>query len=269
MDNPLVSIIMGVYNEEKTIAKCIDSIINQTYTNWEFIICNDCSNDRTLEIISEYAKKDNRIKVISNKQNKRLAASLNECLKIAKGKYIARMDADDECLPKRLEVEVNFLEKHKTIDLVGCNRIIFDEQGEYGIRKSIEHPTKNILIKGSPFAHPTIMAKKEVYDVLGGYTVDKSTMRAEDIDLWIRFFAKGYKGYNIQKVLYRYREGRNDLYKRSIKAAIETMKVYWKGYKILDIPIYKRIWVLKPFIAAVVPKVIMEKYYRNRLTKMK
>lgn len=108
----------------------------------------------------EYQKTDSRIKVISNKSNKKLAASLNRCLKYAKGKYIARMDADDESLPQRLEVEVDFLERHEQVDLVGCNRIIFDEQGEYGIRKVKEYPTRDILIRDPMLQRNTTGTKK-------------------------------------------------------------------------------------------------------------
>lgn len=268
MEKPLVSIIMGVYNAEKTIKRCINSILNQTYENWEFIICNDGSSDGTLNILNEYQKTDSRIKVISNKSNKKLAVSLNRCLKYAKGKYIARMDADDESLPQRLEVEVDFLERHEQVDLVGCNRIIFDEQGEYGIRKVKEYPTRDILIRDTPFAHPTIMMRKTVYDALGGYRVGHKNMRAEDLDLWIRFFEAGYKGYNIQEVLYRYHESRDDLYKRSVKVAIHTMAAFWYGYRVLNVPFHKRIWVLKPLVAALIPKWIMEKYHRIRLDKV-
>ena len=200
--------------------------------------------------------------------NKKLAVSLNRCLKYAKGKYIARMDADDESLPQRLEVEVDFLERHEQVDLVGCNRIIFDEQGEYGIRKVKEYPTRDILIRDTPFAHPTIMMRKKVYDALGGYRVAHKNMRAEDLDLWIRFFEAGYKGYNIQEVLYRYHESRDDLYKRSVKVAIHTMAAFWYGYRVLNVPFYKRIWVLKPLVAALIPKWIMEKYHRIRLDKV-
>lgn len=262
---PLVSIIMGVYNEEKYIEKCLVSIINQTYTNWEFIICDDCSTDNTVNILKNYEEIDKRISVIKNKTNQRLASSLNRCLKKANGKYIARMDADDESLPTRLQEQVDFLETHEDIDVVGCNRMIFDDNGEYGIRGSIEKPTKDILLKRTPFAHPTIMMKKTVYDQLGGYTVSKKTMRSEDLDLWIRFYSHGFKGYNIQKVLYRYREGKQDLKKRTLSAAIQTSKVYFQGYKILNIPFYKRIWGIKPIIAALIPNVIMNVYYKMSL----
>lgn len=262
---PLVSIIMGVYNEEKYIDKCLKSIINQTYKNWEFIICDDCSTDNTMQILERYQKQDSRIKLLRNEVNQRLASSLNRCLENATGKYIARMDADDESLSTRIEEQVKFMENHEEIDVVGCNRIIFDDEAEYGIRKSIEYPTKDILVKGTPFAHPTIMMKKKVYDMLEGYTVSKKTMRSEDLDLWIRFYSQGFRGYNIQKVLYKYREGKQDLKKRTMKAAIQTSKVYFWGYGVLHIPYYKRIWGIKPIVAALIPDFIMNKYYKTKL----
>ena len=102
MGQPLVSIIMGAYNCEATIEKCVESILQQTYKNWQFIICDDFSSDNTFDILKKYEDKDSRIIILHNECNKRLAASLNNCLKVAKGKYIARMDADDESLPQRL-----------------------------------------------------------------------------------------------------------------------------------------------------------------------
>lgn len=262
---PLVSIIMGAYNCEKTITKCVNSIIMQTYKNWEFIICDDCSNDNTLTILKEYQKNDSRIIIIHNEENLKLAASLNKCLKIAKGKYIARMDADDESLPERIEKQVNYLENNSEIDVVGCNRIIFDEYGEKGIRKSIEKPNKDNLIKDTPFAHPTIMMKKEVYDKLGGYVSDKTTIRAEDLELWFRFFENDFKGYNMQEVLYKYKESKEDYSKRSLIAGIQTAKVYLKGYRKLKIPIVKRIYFLKPIVAALIPNFFLEKYHSKKL----
>lgn len=262
---PLVSIIMGAYNCETTLRNCINSIIMQTYENWEFIICDDCSTDNTLEIIKEYQKIDSRISVIQNEKNLRLAASLNKCLEVAKGKYIARMDADDESLPERIEKQVEFLENNKEIDVVGCNRIIFDDDGEKGVRKSIEKPDRNVLIKNTPFAHPTIMMKKEVYDRLGGYVSNKATMRAEDLELWFRFFENNFKGYNMQETLYRYREAKADYSKRSLKAGIQTAKVYLQGYKRLEIPVIKRIYFLKPIIASLIPNFILEKYHLKKL----
>lgn len=267
MEKPLVSIIMGVYNAESTISDCINSIILQTYSNWEFIICDDCSTDNTLNIMEQFCEKEKRIIIVRNTQNMRLAASLNHCLKVAKGKYIARMDADDVSLPQRLEKQVSFLENHSKYDVVGCNRIIFDDQGDRGIRQSIEFPGKSILVKDTPFAHPTILMRKSVYDALDGYTVSKETMRAEDLDLWFRFYEQGFCGYNLQEPLYRYREGQTDLLKRSLTAGIQTAKVFWNGYKRLHFPLRKRVWAVKPIVAALIPKKIMIRYYQKQLNK--
>lgn len=267
MDNPLVSIIMGVYNEENTIDTCINSIIRQTYQNWELIICDDCSTDGTMKIIENFQKNDERIIVLHNNQNMKLAASLNNCLKVAKGKYIARMDADDESLPQRLETQIGFLEEHPEYDVVGCNRIIFDENGNRGMRTSVEFPNQEILVKDTPFAHPTIVMKKSVYDALGGYTVAEDTMRAEDLELWFRFYEKGYTGYNLQENLYRYREGVDDLKKRTMKAAVQTSKVFMKGYRRLRFPWYMRVWALKPIFVAIVPRKILGEYYKGKLEK--
>ncbi len=266
MKEPLVSVIMGVYNGQDTLEDAVNSIISQSYQNWEFIICDDCSSDRTWSILEKYRKIDSRITILHNDKNVRLAASLNKCLEISKGKYIARMDADDISLSQRLEKQVSFLEKHPEYDVVGCNRIIFDENGEHGIRTSIEYPDKKMLLKDTPFAHPTIMMKKSVYDLLNGYSETRETMRAEDLELWFRFYENGYTGYNLQEVLYKYREGKKDLKKRNLQAGIQTAKVFWYGYKKLHFPLYQRIWAAKPIIAAMVPDWIMEKYYESNLT---
>lgn len=267
MTEPLVSIIMGVYNGQDTLKECINSIVAQTYQNWEFIICNDCSSDETLHILEEFPKKEDRIIILNNSKNLRLAASLNKCLQVAKGKYIARMDADDESLPDRLEKQIAFLENHPEYDVVGCNCLIFDGNGNQGIRKRHEIPDVNVLLRDVPFSHPTIMMKKDVYDVLGGYTVSKETVRAEDLDLWFRFFEHGFRGYNLQEVLYKYREGKEDLKKRTVVAGIQTAKVFWNGYKRLKFPYFKRIWAVKPIVAAVIPDFIMMKYYDRTMKR--
>lgn len=260
-NEPLVSIIMGAYNCADTLSECIESIINQTYKNWEFIICDDCSTDNTLEVLRNYSKKDVRIRIICNSTNSRLAASLNNCLSVAKGKYVARMDADDCCLANRLSKQVYYLEVHPECDCVGSSTIVFDDQGDRGIRKAIEYPDRNVLKYSAPFAHPTIMMKKKVFDELDGYVSNSDTMRAEDLDLWFRFYYKGYKGYNIQEPLYRYRESEKDFKKRTIKAAIGTTFVFLKGYHLLNFPFYVYPNALKPLVSAALPDKLMQLYH--------
>lgn len=269
MSKTLVSIIMGVYNEEITLERCLNSIIDQTYDNWELIVCDDCSDDGTVGILEKYIKKDNRIKLLRNEKNIRLAASLNKCLDAAKGEYIARMDADDISLPNRLEKQVKFLEEHEDIDCVGSNMVVFDESGDKGVRESIEKPIKKDMLCKAPFFHPTIMMRKSVYDDLGGYTVSPETMRAEDLDLWFRFFKRGYKGYNIQENLYRYHESTTDYKKRTLKAAIKTAMVYIGGFKMLGFSKIKYLYAMRPIISAILPNRFMEKYHCSKLVLKK
>lgn len=191
---------MSVYNSEKYLVEAIESILNQTYTNFEFIIVNDGSIDSSLDIIQEYMKKDERIVLIS-RDNKGLPHSLNEGIEKAKGKYIARMDADDISLSTRFEEQVKFMEDNK-IDVCGSYVQIFGSS-----RTTIwEYPkTHNeiefTLISMTSFAHPTVMMKKEIFNNVK-YSDYKT---AQDYKLWTDIVLAGYKCANIDKVLLNYR----------------------------------------------------------------
>ena len=260
-----VSIIMGIYNCESTLDEAIESVLCQTYDNWELIMCDDGSTDDTFNKAKWYEEKyPNKIRVLKNDKNMRLAATLNRCLEVATGEYIARMDADDVNLANRFEEQVSYLNSHEDVACVGVGMIIFDEDGDRSIRLSNEYPDKKCMIHNAPFAHPTIMMRKTVFDDLGGYISSKDTMRAEDLDLWFRFMAKDYKGYVIQKPLYRYRESIVDFKKRNLKAAIGTTKIYLKGYKLLHFPLYEYIFAFKPIIASLIPKKMMFLYHYKK-----
>ena len=128
--SPIISVIMGVYNDSIFLEEAIQSILNQTFSDFEFIICNDCSTESKVEdILKKYAKIDNRIIIINNQVNSGLAKSLNKCLSIAKGKYIARMDSDDRSLPNRFEVEKNLLDNHKSVAVCGSQTFYIKNEG--------------------------------------------------------------------------------------------------------------------------------------------
>ena len=264
---PVISVIMCVYNSEDTIDRCIMSIINQTYTNWEFIIIDDHSNDKTLQLLQSYESIDKRIIVHSNERNLGVAASLNRCLLFANGKYVSRMDADDESLPTRFEKELSFLKKNENIDCVGCNFLVFDDSGDRGIREFKEYPQATDLKTGVPFGHPSIMIKKEVYDALNGYVSSTETKRAEDKDFWFRFYHNGYTGYNIQEPLYKYKESFSDLKKRDFRSALGIVKVSYRGFKLLGFSPISYLLLLKPIISAITPRPIMYWYLSKRLKK--
>ena len=197
---PKISVIMSVYNCEKTIVEAIDSIIAQTYKNWEFIICNDCSTDKTQDILNSYKERfPDQFTLLRNERNMKLPYCLNECLKVASGPLIARMDGDDISDEHRFEEQIRVLRTHPEYKLVGTCARRFDELGLHDIVVLPEYPNRNTLKKNEPFLHATIMLYKDVFDQLGGYRVSKQTERTEDADLWFRFYFNGFEGYNIQK----------------------------------------------------------------------
>ncbi len=232
----MVSVIMAVYNAEDTLAEAIDSILGQTYTNIQFIICDDASTDGSLDILQQYVQRDNRIILIQNENNSKLSFSLNHCLQYATGKYVARMDADDISTLDRLEKEVVFLESHPEYDLVGTAMQRFNEEGMADVVYTPEMVDKYYIKKAIPFNHATIMTYKYVYDRLEGYTVSERTVRSQDLDLWFRFFAAGFSGHNLQEALYLVREDASAIRRRTFSVRFNALKTRYLGYKLLGFP---------------------------------
>lgn len=253
---PRVSVLMGVYNCANTVEKSIDSILAQTFTDWEFIICDDGSKDTTVQIIKKYAKIEPRIKFIQNGCNHGLAYTLNHCLSIAKGEYCARMDGDDVCDPKRFEKQIAFLEEHPEYGFVSSRMKRYDENGVYDIPEYQEsyEPTKMDYIKGSPFCHAPVMMRKSSYDAVQGYRDIPETLGVEDYDLWFRLYAKEIKGFILQEPLYSMFDGRGAAKRRTFKRRMNETWVRKEGYKAIKAPILFRAYVLKPIIIGFVPQ---------------
>lgn len=247
MDNQKVSVIMGIYNCADTLPDAIESILNQTYTDIELIMCDDGSTDNTYSIAELYAEKNpEKIILLKNSKNMRLSYTLNKCLQSSSGRYVARMDGDDISLPDRIEKQVSFLREHPEYVVVGTAMQRFSDEGDGDIQFGFEHPDKYTLHKMVPFNHATILTYKYVYDKLGGYTVSERTRRSQDYDLWFRFYALGYNGDSLREPLYRVREDINAIKRRTLKnrwQAFQTAKI---GYKMLG---YPKIWLIKPAFA--------------------
>ena len=220
----LISVILPVYNAELYLKEAIESILNQTYTNFELIILNDGSSDNSLHMIEELMRYDNRI-VLVNRENKGLVYTLNEGIKLAKGKYIARMDADDISLSNRFEKQIELLET-KNIDICGCHYLLVDENNNInGLNLTpLSHEMCFLSLASKvPFAHPSVMIRKEFLeknDLLYGQSAYKI---AEDFDLWMRMYEKGAIFGNVNDILFRYRILDNSLSKvNSIGLAKDT-----------------------------------------------
>ena len=215
---PLISVVMSVYNCEKYINEAIESILNQTYSNLEFIIVNDGSTDSSLDIIQYHMKNDQRI-VLLNRENKGLPFSLNEGIKKSKGKYIARMDADDISILSRLEEQLEYILKHN-LDLVYSDTLLIDKNGEEICAtyrpKNVEKVLSNLEIHNF-IPHPTILIKSDVFEKYGFYNILYKT--GQDLELWLRLRGKINFGY-YNKCLLKYRLNPN-----SVRAGIYNN--YW------------------------------------------
>lgn len=253
---PKVSVIMGAYNEEKTLQAAVDSILAQTYTDWEFVICDDASTDATFKILTDYKNKyPDKFVILHNDENMMLAGSLNRCLENAKGEYIARMDADDISLPTRLEKEIEYLDNNPDCAVVGTNVQFFNDKDGLGeiIRKTPD-PTIYDIPKANPFFHPTIVMRKSAYNALNGYTATERTRRMEDIEMWYRFFHKGFVGHNINETLLYYRVDKNALKKRKLKYSIDASRIVFDGIRLLNLPLKYYVYSLKPIASQMLPE---------------
>ena len=188
-NNPKITVLMSVYNAENDLSESIESILNQSFKDFEFLIINDGSTDQTSQILHEFASQDERIKVI-DQQNTGLTKALNVGIKHASGIYIARQDADDISYPNRLQDQADFLDKNPETLLLGGN---CDDLYEDGSRRvwgaHIQDELKALTFRQTPFAHSTVMMRTESLKELSGY--DETYQTSQDMELWMRFAKKG------------------------------------------------------------------------------
>ena len=252
-----ISVIMGIYNCADTLDEAIKSILSQTYINWELIMCDDASTDGSYEIAQKYVNKyPDRVKLIRNITNQGLNITLNNCLEVVTGEYVARMDGDDISLPERLEREARFLDDHDEFAFVSCPMIYFDKDGDFAVGRAKEKTVAKDLLKGGVFCHAPCMIRKDVYEEVEGYTVDKRLLRVEDFNLWHKIYAKGYKGYNLQEPLYKMRDDKKALKRRTLRSRLNGTYAVYIGYKLLDLPWYYIVYVAKDFIMNIIKTVI-------------
>lgn len=202
---PLVSVIMAAKNVENYISEAIDSVVNQTYKNWELIVVDDGSNDSTLSIINSYAKNDSRIKIIRNEKSVGQAIARNTAVKDSSGDFLAILDADDIAMPDRIVEQVLFLGNNPKVSAIGGHAEIIDENGKsLGVKRkalNIDAIRFSLLLQNQ-FIHSTMMIRRDVFDKFGGY--DNNFLYAEDYDLWSKIIEKNII-LNIDKVVSKFR----------------------------------------------------------------
>lgn len=266
---PVISVIMGIYNEKRRdhVILAINSIRQQTYTNFEFIICDDGSPKEFYHWLQQVCREDPRIRLLRNEENQGLAYTLNKCMENASGDYYARMDADDISKPDRFEKQLAFLQKHKEYALVGCNAEFIDDDGVWGKRIMPEKPAEEDFLATSPFIHPSILVRSEVMGRLKGYSTARYALRTEDYELFMRMYATGYRGYNMQECLFQYREDIRAYSKRKYRYRVNEARVRYRGFRAMGIMKGNMRYVLKPLLVGLIPATIMKAYRRKQFTK--
>ena len=248
-----ISVIIGIYNCAPYLQEALDSLYNQTFQDFEIILCDDGSRDDTYAIAEKNRKTHNNIVLLKNDRNYGLNETLNRCLKVAQGDYIARMDGDDISLPTRFQTEVEFLDSHPEYAIVTTPMKYFDEGGIFRVGKGGREPKLTDFPKFSPFCHAPCMVRREAYEAVGGYTVADNLLREEDYHLWIKMYQKGFRGYTLEEPLYMMRDDRNAARRRNFKVRKNEAYVKHLACKMLGLPYYYHIYCLKPLILGIMP----------------
>lgn len=230
--SPDISVIMPVYNGEPYLKEAIESILNQTYRDFEFIISYDDSSDKSLDIITEYKKNDPRIILLKGKK-RGLTKSLNDAIQSSKGKYIIRMDADDISLPDRIKLQYKFL-INNALDICGGHYLFIDDKGRInGLNVTpISHEmcTLSLLFK-VPFAHPSVMIRKSFLNNNSLQYGQSKNQLAEDLDLWVRMHKCGARFGNTNNVILKYRILKNSLSRVNNALVVQEAKSILKQFR--------------------------------------
>lgn len=261
---PKISVIMGIYNCAPYLQEALDSLYAQTFQDFEIILCEDGSSDNTYQIAKENQRQHSNIVLLKNPHNMGLNQTLNKCLAVARGQYIARMDGDDLSLPERFETESRFLDEHQEYAIVSTPMEYFDEKGTFKIGKGRGEVKPEDFLHGSPICHAPCMVRKEAYDKVDGYSVSPKLLRVEDYNLWFKMYAAGFKAYILEKPFYRMRDDLNATKRRTWRNYLNEHYVMRTGFNSLGFPWYDQIYSLRPLIISILPDFIYNWLHKRK-----
>ena len=249
--------------------KSIESILNQTFSDFEFIICDDGSTDDTGKILESYKQKDKRIILIHNDVSKGLAYSLNKCIEVSRSNILARQDADDTSELNRFEVQYRYVQSHPQYAIVGTSWNNVSEDGEI---LKVTHPIAVLTAlnqaKGGSYMHPSWMMRKNMLKEVGFYTVNKYTIRNQDYHLVMKILGVGMKISNLNDILYNYKVDDNMIARtRNWKRVKGLMWIIYDSFRRNNMPLWCYIYITKPLIVHLIPMFILKKYYKHTLQK--
>lgn len=262
---PKISVLMGIYNCAETLPAAIESILDQTEQDFELILCEDGSRDDTYTVAQSYRERfPDKIVLLKNEKNLGLNTTLNRCLAVAKGEFIARMDGDDLCEPDRFQKELAALEETPEFSIVSSAMTYFDENGTWGRCTVNPYPQPEDMVRSGAFCHAACMVRKEAYLAVGGYTEDEKFLRVEDYDLWVKMYANGYRGRNLDEALYHMRDDRAAAARRNMRARWNEARVSRKAVRLLKLPKLQYIHSLRPVIVGMLPGFLYDRLHKRR-----
>ena len=253
-----LSVLMSVHNNAQTLQSALNSILTQTFKNFVFIIIDDASTDESSTILAQIALDDKRVKLITNKHRLGLTRSLNKGLKVIKTKYIARMDADDICMPKRFQMQLDFLDNHPNISLVGTAAYLINHHGkQLGLKRfpSDNQHLKNTVLRLCPFIHPTWMFRRLVLSQIGKY--NQKFTYAQDYDFILRLLAC-HQAANLPQPLLKYRvDSPATISQKKLKQQeLFALKARFMALAYYGYPVAESWKLIKPVLSFIVPAFI-------------
>lgn len=248
---------MGIYNspDKSMVRTCMDSILSQDFMDFEFIVCDDCSTDDTWDFLNHEYGADERVVLVRNKENGGLRVALNHCLEVARADYVVRQDSDDYSRGDRLGLLYRYAVSHPEVDVLGTAMVSFDENGPFGIvHPRCLNPKKKDFLPGTVVAHATTIMRKESVLGVGGYRVAWETTRCEDTDLYMRMYAAGCIIKNIDEPLYYVRQDKDCYARKKYIGRVKEAVVKFRGYRVLGMPPYAYVYVLRPLLIGLIPR---------------
>lgn len=261
-----ISVLMGIYNCAPYLQEALDSLYAQTYKSFKIIICDDGSTDETYTIAKANAAHHDNIVLLRNEKNEGLNYTLNHCLQFADTEFCARMDGDDISMTDRFQKEVDFLDAHPEYDIVSTPMAYFDDDGFFGSGRGGYEPGKHSFIYGAPFCHAPCMVRTSAYQAVGGYTVCDHLLRVEDYHLWMKMYAKGFRGYNLDECLYAMRDDRNAIRRRTWRGALNEVRVHLLATRTLHLGFKGFLYSFRPLFVQMLPRFIYKYLHKKRLS---
>lgn len=254
-EQPLVSVLMGSYNPRwDRLRRAVESLQEQTLQSWELVLWDDGSSPRGAMTLEQAAALDCRIRLYRGEENRGLGYALNRCAQRSRGVYLARLDDDDRCHPRRLERQVSLLQSHPCWDWVGSAALLVDRWGPWGRLVPPEYPQAGDFLPHSPYIHPSVMFRRQALEEAGGYSQSPRHLGCEDYELFFRLHAQGRRGYNLQTPLLAYWEDRDSYRRRSVSRRLREAALRGEGFAALGISPPLAAWgILRPLAACLVP----------------